>query len=98
MIARYTRPEMGAIWSEENKYSKWLEVELAASEVLAEMGVVPVEAAAVLRRHAGFSVERIQEIESQVKHDVISFTTSVRLGISLSLRGTELSAVAAPTP
>lgn len=77
MIARYTRPEMGAIWSEENKYRQWLEVELAASEVLAGMGVVPAEAAQALRRHAGFSVNRIQEIEAQVKHDVISFTTAV---------------------
>lgn len=77
MIARYTRPEMGRIWSEESKYRAWLEVELAASETLAELGTVPVEAARALREHAGFRVERIQEIEREVKHDVIAFTTAV---------------------
>src|SRR4051794_4121640 len=77
MISRYTRPEMGRIWSEENKYAKWLEVELAASEVLAERGEVPAEAAQALRRHARTDAARIAEIERDVKHDVIAFTTSV---------------------
>jgi adenylosuccinate lyase len=77
MIARYTRPEMGRIWSEENKYRQWLEVELAASEGLAELGIIPLEAARALRRHAGFSLERIQEIEQEVRHDVIAFTSAV---------------------
>ncbi len=77
MIARYTRPELGRIWSEENRFRQWLEVELAAAEVLAEMGEVPAEAARALRRHAGFTVERILEIERQVRHDVIAFTTAV---------------------
>ena len=77
MIARYTRPEMGRIWEEQKKYEKWLQVELAATESLAELGLVPAEAARNLRAHAGFSVERITEIEAQVKHDVIAFTTSV---------------------
>jgi len=77
VISRYTRPEMGHIWSEENKYRQWLEVELAASEALAGMGEVPVEAAAALRAHAGFKVERITAIEREVKHDVIAFTTAV---------------------
>ncbi len=77
MIARYTRPEMGAIWSEENKFRQWLEVELAAAEALAELGEVPVEAAAALRRHAGFNLARMHEIEREVKHDVIAFTTAV---------------------
>lgn len=77
MIARYTRPEMGRIWSEENKYNAWLEVELAASEALAETGEVPAEAAALLRQHARASATRIQEIESVVRHDVIAFTTAV---------------------
>jgi adenylosuccinate lyase len=77
MIKRYTRPEMGRIWSDENKYRQWLNVELAASEVLAEQGEVPAEAAAQLRAHAGFSVNRIDEIEREVRHDVIAFTTSV---------------------
>jgi len=77
MITRYTRPEMGGIWSDENKYRQWLNVELAASEVLAEHGEVPFEAARLLRAHAGFSVERISEIEREVRHDVIAFTTCV---------------------
>src|SRR5690348_8495163 len=77
MIARYTRPEMGRIWSEENKFQQWLEVELAASEALAQLGVVPAEAAALLRQNAGFDVARINAIEKEVKHDVIAFTTSV---------------------
>ena len=77
MIARYTRPEMGRIWSEESKYRRWLDVELAASEALAEIGEVPREAAEALRQHADFDVQRIQEIEREVKHDVISFTTAV---------------------
>jgi len=77
MIARYTRPEMGKIWSDQNKFQQWLEVELAASEALAELRVVPAEAARLLREHAGFSVDRVLEIEREVKHDVIAFTTSV---------------------
>jgi adenylosuccinate lyase len=77
MIARYTRPGMGRIWSDHNKFQQWLEVELAASEALAELGVVPPEAAMLLRRYAGFEVARILEIENEVKHDVIAFTTAV---------------------
>ncbi len=77
MIARYTRPEMGAIWSELHKYECWLEVELAASEVLAQLGQVPREAAEALRTHADFDLKRIEEIEREVRHDVIAFTTAV---------------------
>src|SRR5215510_5656148 len=77
MIARYTRPEMGRIWSDRNKFAQWLEVELAASEALAELGEVPPEAARLLRQHAGFDPDRIRQIEDEVKHDVIAFTTSV---------------------
>ena len=77
MIARYTRPEIGRIWSEENKFQQWLEVELAASETLAELGEVPQEAARLLRAHAGFAIDRIHEVEREVKHDVIAFTTAV---------------------
>ena len=77
MIARYTRPEMGRIFSDENRFAQWLEVELAASEALAETGEVPADAAHALRAHAGFDVARILEIESNVKHDVIAFTTAV---------------------
>ena len=77
MIARYTRPKMGQIWSDENKYRMWLAVETAASETLAEDGIVPVEAAKAIRERGDFSVARIQEIEAEVKHDVIAFTTAV---------------------
>jgi adenylosuccinate lyase len=77
LIARYTRPQMGQIWSDENKYRMWLAVETAASETLAEDGIVPVEAAKAIRERGDFSVARIQEIEAEVKHDVIAFTTAV---------------------
>ncbi len=77
MIDRYTRPEMGHIWTEENKYRMWLAVETAASETLAEAGIVPAEAARAIRTKGDFSVERIHEIEAEVKHDVIAFTTAV---------------------
>lgn len=77
MIARYTRPEMGAVWSEENRYQAWLEVELAAAEALSETGEVPLEAAQALRQHAKVSAARVAEIEATVKHDVIAFTTTV---------------------
>ena len=77
MIVRYTRPAMGAIWSDQHKFECWLEVELAASEVLAESGEVPRAAAEALRAHAGFDFERIQEIEREVRHDIIAFTTAV---------------------
>jgi adenylosuccinate lyase len=68
---------MGRIWTDQNRFQQWLEVELAASEALAELGVVPAEAARLLRAHAAFDVERIHEIEREVKHDVIAFTTAV---------------------
>ena len=77
MILRYTRPEMGRIFSDRNRFEQWLAVELAASEALAETGEVPPEAAAALRVHAGFDVARIDEIERETKHDVIAFTTAV---------------------
>src|SRR5882724_1341093 len=77
MIDRYTRPEMGRIWNENTKYQKWLEVELAASEALAELGEVPAEAAAKLRKHAKVDAARVQDIEKEVRHDVIAFTTAV---------------------
>jgi len=77
MIARYTRPEMGRIWGEENKFRQWLEVELAAADALAALDRIPPEAAHLLRRHADFRVERIHEIEREVRHDVVAFTTAV---------------------
>ena len=77
MIARYTRPAMGAIWTEENKYRMWLAVEIAASDTLAEDGIVPAEAAQAIRERARIDVQRIQQIEAEVRHDVIAFTTAV---------------------
>ena len=77
MIDRYTRPAMGQIWTEENKYRCWLQVESAASTVLAEDGVIPAPAANAIASCASFSVARIQEIEAEVKHDIIAFTTAV---------------------
>ena len=77
MIARYTREEMGCVWSDANKFAKWLEVELAATETLAEAGQVPAEAAATIRARAKVDAARILELEARVKHDVIAFTMNV---------------------
>jgi adenylosuccinate lyase len=77
VIDRYTRPEMAALWSEEARYARWLEVELAVCDVLAERGVIPREAARALRERATFDVERIREIERDVRHDVIAFLSNV---------------------
>ena len=77
MIARYTRPAMGRIWSDENKFRCWLAVETATAEVEAEAGLIPKSAAKAIRRKGAFCVNRILEIEKQVKHDVIAFTTNV---------------------
>ena len=77
MIPRYTHPEMGAIWSEARKYQTWLDVELAATDALAEAGVVPGEDARELRARAAFDIHRIDEIEQTTQHDVIAFTTAV---------------------
>jgi adenylosuccinate lyase len=77
MISRYTRPEMGRIWSDENKFRCWLAVEAATAEIEAEAGLIPKSAARAIRRNGKFSVERILAIEKEVKHDVIAFTTNV---------------------
>ena len=77
MIPRYTRPEMGRIWSDENKFRQWLEVEIATAEAEAEAGLIPRSASRAIRRRGRFSVARILEIEKKVKHDVIAFTTNV---------------------
>ncbi|HXW04092.1 MAG TPA: adenylosuccinate lyase [Vicinamibacterales bacterium] len=77
MIARYTHPDMGAIWSDRRRYQTWLDVELAAADAMAEAGIVPAEAAAELRARAAFDVDRILEIEQTTQHDVIAFTTAV---------------------
>ena len=77
MIKRYTRPAMGRIWTEDNKYRCWLQVESAASAVLAEDGVIPQSAANAIAQKASASADRIRQIEAEVKHDVIAFTTAV---------------------
>jgi adenylosuccinate lyase len=77
MIDRYTLPEMGTLWSEQNKFQKWLDVELAVCEVHAEMGTIPTDALAEIKSRAKFSVERINEIEKTTNHDVIAFTTNL---------------------
>ncbi len=77
MIPRYSRPEMATIFEQENKFRIWLEVETLALEKMAEMGTVPESAAKALREKGDFDVDRINEIEAEVKHDVIAFLTSV---------------------
>jgi adenylosuccinate lyase len=77
LIPRYTRKDMGQVWSDANKFGKWLEVELSATETLAEAGQVPAEAAAAIRARAKVDVKRIHEFEARVKHDVIAFTMDV---------------------
>ena len=77
MIERYTRPQMGQIWTEENKLQKWLDVELAALEALARYRLIPSKIPAIVRKRAKFNVKRIQQIEAVVQHDVIAFLTNV---------------------
>ncbi|MCM3715540.1 adenylosuccinate lyase [Halalkalibacter oceani] len=77
MIERYTRPEMGAIWTEENRFKAWLEVEIVACEAWAELGEIPKEDVAKIRENAGFDVARIHEIEAETRHDVVAFTRAV---------------------
>jgi len=86
MIERYTLPEMGTLWSEQNKFQKWLDVEIAVCEVHAEMGTIPREAVAEIKARARFSVERINEIEKITNHDVIAFTTNLAEAIGEASR------------
>jgi len=86
MIKRYTLPEMGAIWTEENRFRKWLDVEVAACQANAEAGNIPMEAVDVIRRKAAFSVERIHELEKTLDHDVIAFTTNLAENIGPEAR------------
>ena len=86
MIDRYTLPEMGALWSEETKFQKWLDVEIAVCEVHAEMGTIPREALEQIKSRARFSVERINEIEKTTDHDVIAFTTNLAESIGEAAR------------
>jgi len=77
MIDRYTRPEMGAIWTEENRFNAWLEVEILACEAWAELGEIPKEDVALIRKNASFNIDRIKEIEEETRHDVVAFTRAV---------------------
>ncbi len=77
MIQRYTRKVMGDLWTDENKYATWLKVEILACEAMAELGIIPEEAAENIRKNAAFSVERIEQIEAETRHDVIAFLTCV---------------------
>src|SRR4030065_1040056 len=77
MIDRYTRPAMGAVWSDENRYRKWLDVELAVCAAWAELGRIPAESLQKIKEKAAFSAPRIEEIERTVKHDVIAFLEAV---------------------
>ncbi|GLH65484.1 adenylosuccinate lyase [Parageobacillus sp. G301] len=77
MIERYTRPEMGAIWTEENRFKAWLEVEILACEAWAELGVIPKEDVELIRKNASFDIQRIKEIEEETRHDVVAFTRAV---------------------
>ena len=86
MIPRYTNPEMGRIWSDQRKYETWLQVELAAVDAMARAGIVPDEAARDIRARAGFSIDRIEEIEQVTQHDVIAFTTAVAEHVGPSAR------------
>jgi adenylosuccinate lyase len=86
MIARYTHPEMGRIWSEQRKYETWLQVEVAAAEAMADAGLVPREAALELKQKGAFDIQRIEEIEKVTQHDVIAFTTSVAEKVGPSAR------------
>jgi len=86
MIERYTLPEMGALWSEQSKFQKWLEVEIAVCEVHAELGTIPRDALEQVKARAKFSVERINEIEKTTNHDVIAFTTNLSENIGAASR------------
>src|SRR3954452_6224300 len=86
MIERYTLPEMGAVWSLENKFQKWLDVEIAVCEVHAEMGTIPREALEEIKARAAFTIERINEIEKTTDHDVIAFTTNLAENIGEAAR------------
>jgi adenylosuccinate lyase len=86
MIARYTRPAMAAIWSEQRKYENWLRVEIAATTALSRAGIVPPSAVESLQERASFTIERIHEIEAETRHDVLAFTTAVAESVGADSR------------
>src|SRR5438045_5479619 len=86
MIARYTHPDMGRIWSDQRRYETWLLVETAAAEAMAAAGIVPADAARDIRERGRFDIARIEEIEQTTQHDVIAFTTAVAEHVGPSAR------------
>jgi adenylosuccinate lyase len=86
LISRYTNPEMGGIWSDQRRYETWLDVELAATDAMAEAGLVPADAARELREKAAFDISRIEAIEQVTQHDVIAFTTAVAEHVGAAAR------------
>src|SRR5919112_2190023 len=86
MIARYTHPEMGRIWSAQRRYETWLLVETAAAEAMAAAGIIPPEAARDIRERGNFDIARIEAIEQTTQHDVIAFTTAVAENVGPSAR------------
>ncbi len=86
MIDRYTLPEMGALWTEQSKFQKWLDVEIAVCEVHAEMGTIPQDAVEEIKSRAAFNVDRINEIEKTTNHDVIAFTTNLAENVGEAAR------------
>src|SRR5258707_253899 len=86
MIARYTHPEMGRIWSDQRRYETWLLVETAAAEAMAAAGIIPLDAARDIRERGAFEIARIEEIEQTTQHDVIAFTTAAAEKIGPSAR------------
>ena len=86
MISRYTRPRMGAVWEPRARYQAWLDVELAAVEAMTEAGLVPADALAEIKAKADFSVERIEEIEAETRHDVIAFLTNIEENVGPASR------------
>src|SRR5438094_5984240 len=86
MIARYTHPDMGRIWSDQRRYETWLLVEIAAADAMAAAGIVPADAARDIRERGAFDIARIEEIEQTTQHDVIAFTTAVAEQVGPSAR------------
>ena len=86
MIARYTHPEMGRVWSDQHRYETWLLVETAAAEAMADAGIIPPDAARDIRQRGAFDIARIEEIERTTQHDVIAFTTAVAEQVGPSAR------------
>src|SRR5438067_4705014 len=86
MIARYTHPDMGRIWSDQRRYETWLLVEIAAAEAMADTGIVPAAAARDIRERGAFDIARIEDIEQTTQHDVIAFTTAVAERVGPSAR------------